>query len=242
MNALLNVVSIDSKPAKVRCGSCVRDTAGKMVSPCPKHRRKYDGNGIAALSEKQVVAFLGAAQSDVRANALFRLMFGHGLRVSEVARLRFSDINLEEGTVRICPLKKKKAVSYLEPLLPGGREALTAYLAVRPSVGTDTPLFVSRKHLATIQPMHRSYILKVYVELAKRANLPARLWHPHAIRHSTAMRMYQQMRDTNCVDMPTIQFALRHDSPASTSVYAKPDVQSVAATKTHLFGSLLVAG
>jgi integrase len=90
--------------------------------------------------------------------------------------------------------------------------------------------------------MHRSYILKVYVELAKRANLPARLWHPHAIRHSTAMRMYQQMRDTNCVDMPTIQFALRHDSPASTSVYAKPDVQSVAATKTHLFGSLLVAG
>jgi integrase len=213
-----------------------------MVSPCPKHRRKYDGNGIAALSEKQVVAFLGAAQSDVRANALFRLMFGHGLRVSEVARLRFSDINLEEGTVRICPLKKKKAVSYLEPLLPGEREALTAYLAVRPSVGTDTPLFVSRKHLATIQPMHRSYILKVYVELAKRANLPARLWHPHAIRHSTAMRMYQQMRDTNCVDMPTIQFALRHDSPASTSVYAKPDVQSVAATKTHLFGSLLVAG
>jgi integrase len=239
MSALLNVVPIDSKPAKPRCTDCIRDVEGAIVSPCAKHRRKYDGNGIAALSEEQVVAFLAAAQSDVRANALFRLMFGHGMRVSEVARLRFSDINLEEGTARICPLKKKKVVAYLEPLLPGEREALTAYLAVRPDVGTDAPLFVSRKHVASVQPMHRSYILKLYAEIAKRAGLPARLWHCHAVRHSTAMRMYEQMRATNCVDMPTIQFALRHDSPASTSVYAKPNVQSVAVTKAHLLGQML---
>src|SRR5271155_118952 len=107
MSALLNVVPIDSKTAKPRCADCLRDVEGEIVSPCAKHRRKYDGNGIAALSEEQVVAFLAAAQLDIRANALFRLMFGHGLRVSEVARLRFSDVNLEEGTVRICPLKKK---------------------------------------------------------------------------------------------------------------------------------------
>jgi integrase len=239
MSALLNVVPIDSKTAKPRCADCIRDVAGEMVSPCSKHRRKYDGNGIAALSEEQVMALLTATQSDVRANALFRLMFGHGMRVSEVARLRLSDINLEEGTVRICPLKKKKVVAYLEPLLPGEREALTAYFAVRPDVGTDAPLFVSRKHVASVQPMHRSYILKLYVEIAKRAGLPARLWHCHAVRHSTAMRMYEQMRSTNCVDMPTIQFALRHDSPSSTSVYAKPNVQSVAVTKAHLLGQML---
>lgn len=239
MSAMPNIVPIDSKPVRNRCAACIRDVEGEMVSPCSKHRRKYDGNGIAALSEEQVVAFLAAAQSDVRANALFRLMFGHGLRVSEVARLRFSDINLEEGTVRICPLKKHKAVAYLEPMLPGEREVLTAYLAVRPDVGDNAPFFVSRKHTTTVQPMHRSYILKLYVEIAKRAGLPARLWHCHAVRHSTAMRMYEQMRATNCVDMPTIQFALRHDSPASTSVYAKPNVQSVAVTKAHLLGQML---
>jgi integrase len=161
MSALLNVVPIDSKTAKPRCADCLRDVEGEIVSPCAKHRRKYDGNGIAALSEEQVVAFLAAAQLDIRANALFRLMFGHGLRVSEVARLRFSDVNLEEGTVRICPLKKKKVVVYLEPMLPGEREALTAYLAVRPNVGDSAPFFVSRKHITTVQAMHRSYILKL---------------------------------------------------------------------------------
>lgn len=89
--------------------------------------------------------------------------------------------------------------------------------------------------------MHRSYLLKLYVEIAKRAGLPARLWHPHAFRHATAMAMYRAMREAGHVDMPSIQLALRHDSVASTSVYAKPDVQSVAVTKTNLFGSLLVA-
>lgn len=241
MSALLTVVPMDSKPAKARCADCIRDTDGEMASPCKRHRRKYDGHGVAALSEEQVVAFLAAAQSDVRANAIFRLVFGHGLRISEASRLRLEDVNFKENTIRVCPLKKKKATSYLEPLLPGEKEALTAYLAVRPNVGDDAPLFVSRKHVTTVQPMHRSYLLKLYVEIAKRAGLPARLQHPHAFRHATAMAMYRAMQSSGNVDMPSIQLALRHDSVASTSVYAKPDVQSVAATKANLFGSLLVA-
>lgn len=241
MNALLNVVPINSKPAKPRCADCIRDVEGEMVSPCAKHRRKYDGNGVASMSADQLQAFLDAASADVRTNAIFRVMFGHGMRVGEIARLRLSDVNLNENTIRVTPLKKKKKKSFLEPLLPGEKEALVAYLAVRPNVGDDAPLFVSRKHVTTVQPMHRSYLLKLYVEVAKRAGLPARLWHPHCVRHSTAMAMYRAMQETGNVDMPTIQFALRHDSPASTSVYAKPDVQSVAVSKTNLFGSLLVA-
>lgn len=241
MSAALQIVAIDSKPAKSRCADCIRDVDGEMVSPCKRHRRKYDGNGIVAMSAEQLQAFLDAASADVRTNAIFRTMFCHGLRVSELCALRFEDVNFNENTIRVTPLKKKKKKSFLEPLLPGEREALVAYLAVRPNVGNDAPFFVSRKHATVVQPMHRSYLLKLYVEIAKHAGLPARLQHPHAVRHSCAMRMYQQMRDTNCVDMPTIQFALRHDSVASTSVYAKPDVQSVAATKAHLFGSLLVA-
>ena len=58
MSALLTVVPMDSKPAKARCADCIRDTDGEMASPCKRHRRKYDGHGVAALSEEQVVAFL----------------------------------------------------------------------------------------------------------------------------------------------------------------------------------------
>jgi type 1 fimbriae regulatory protein FimB len=241
MSALPNVVPIDSKAAKPRCAECIRDTDDEVASPCKTHRRKYDGHSVAALSEEQVTAFLAAAQSDVRANAMFRLMFCHGLRVSELARLRLSDVNFKEKTIRVCPLKKKKATSYLEPLLPGEAEALLAYLKIRPEAADTDPFFISRKSKTVVQPMHRSYILKLYVEIAKRAGLPARLWHPHAFRHSTAMAMYRAMLEAGHVDMPSIQLALRHDSVASTSVYVEPTVESVAISKTNLFGSLLVA-
>jgi integrase len=241
MSALLNVVPIDSKTAKPCCADCIRDVEGEMVSPCKKHRRKYDGNGVASMSAEQLQAFLDAASADVRTNAIFRVMFGHGMRVSEIARLRYTDINFTENTIRVTPLKKKKKKSFLEPLLPGEKEALVAYLQERPAVADDAPLFVSRKHVTTVQPMHRSYLLRLYVEIAKRAGLPARLWHPHCVRHSTAMAMYRAMRATGNVDMPTIQFALRHDSVASTSVYVEPTVESVAVSETNLFGSLLVA-
>ena len=245
MNAMLNanVIQIDGTPEtpKPRCTDCIRDVDGEMASPCKKHRRKYDGNGVVAMSAEQLQAFLDAASTDVRANAIFRLMFGHGMRTSEISRTLLSDINFTENTIRVTPLKKKKKKTFLEPLLPGEKEALTAYLAVRPNVGDDAPLFVSRKHVTMVQPMHRSYLLRLYVEIAKRAGLPASLWHPHCVRHSTAMAMYRAMRATGNVDMPTIQFALRHDSVASTSVYVEPTVESVAISKTNLFGSLLVA-
>ena len=156
MSALLTVVPMDSKPAKARCADCIRDTDGEMASPCKRHRRKYDGHGVAALSEEQVVAFLAAAQSDVRANAIFRLVFGHGLRISEASRLRLEDVNFKENTIRVCPLKKKKATSYLEPLLPGEKEALTAYLAVRPECGrrcASVRLTQARHHGAANAPL-----------------------------------------------------------------------------------------
>jgi len=241
MSAALQLVAIDSKTAKPRCAECVRDLDGEMVSPCAKHRRKYDGNGVASMSADQLQAFLDAASADVRTNAIFRVMFGHGMRVGEIARLRFSDVNLNENTIRVTPLKKKKKKSFLEPLLPGEAEALKAYLAVRPNVGDDAPLFVSRKHVSTVQPMHRSYLLRLHVEIAKRAGLPARLWHPHCVRHSTATAMYRAMLAAGHVDMPMIAFALRHESVASTSIYVQPTVESAALSKTNSFGSLLVA-
>jgi integrase len=241
MSALLNVVPIDSKTAKPRCAFCIRDVDGDVVSPCKTHRRKYDGNAFVAMSADQLTAFLDAAQSDVRSNALFRVMFCHGLRVQEIARLRLSDVNFQENTIRIIPLKKKRKMAYLEPLVPGEKEGLLAYLAARPDVGADAPLFISRKHVTKVQPLHRSHILKLYVKIAQRAGLPARLWHPHVMKHTLAMRMYERMVETNSVDAPTIQFALRHSSPASTSVYMKPTAQSVAISKTNLFGSLLAA-
>lgn len=239
MSALLNVVPIDSKPSKPRCADCIRDVDGEMASPCKKHRRKY--SGVASMSAEQLQAFLDAASTDVRTRAIFTLMFAHGLRTSEVARTRLSDIDFTENTIRVTPLKKKKKKSFLEPLLPGEKEALEAYLATRPDVGPDGPLFVSRKHTTIVQPMHRSYLLRLYVEVAQRAGLPARLWHPHCVRHSTAMATYRAMVATGHVDMPMIAFILRHESVASTSMYVEPTMESAALTKTRSFGALLVA-
>ena len=75
MSAALQIVATDSKPVKPHCADCVRDLEGDVVSPCKRHRRKYDGNAFVAMSSDQLAAFLDAAQSDARSNALFSVMF-----------------------------------------------------------------------------------------------------------------------------------------------------------------------
>lgn len=238
------VIHIDGavEVAKPKCAACIRALDGKITKRCPKHDRRY--NGAVSLSADQLRDFLHAAQaSSPRDYAMFLVMFLHGLRVTELTNLTLADVNFEQGEIRITPLKTGKYEPSLESFSKingfDEREALLAYLAVRPQTEAGAPLFIPNAMHTKLRPLHRTYITMLYQELAAKIGLPARAQHIHTLRHTLGKRLYDAMRTAGHVDMPTIQRALRHKNPASTAVYASPDAEQVHASKHELLSNIL---
>jgi integrase len=126
-----------------------------------------------------------ANETGPREAAIVALMTRHFIRASELAGtdaegnptgLRVSDINLKDGTVTITRLKR--SISKTEAFRPGEREALEAWLRVKPE---SKWLFPGRN---ADEPMDRKTTYNVYHRLCIKAGIPANCAAPHASRHT----------------------------------------------------------
>jgi len=146
--------------------------------------------------------------------ALLELMYGGGLRVSEVCGLDVGDLEPTEGTVRVRAGKgnKDRIVPLGQPCL----DALQAYLARRPELrhprtGRQEPhaLFLNaRGGRLTVRSVAR-LVDRSCVEAGTRARVS-----PHALRHSCATHMLD-----GGADLRAIQELLGHASLQTTQRY-----------------------
>ncbi|HWP84330.1 MAG TPA: site-specific tyrosine recombinase XerD [Terriglobia bacterium] len=154
----------------------------------------------------------------VRDRAILELLYGSGLRVSELIALRLGDVNPNEGTVRtvgkgnkqrLVPVGKM-AVAAIEKYLQESRPAL---LASRPSPW----LFVSRRATRLTRQ-------SVWLLLARYGRLAgiSRPVTPHLLRHSFATHLLARG-----ADLRSVQLMLGHADIATTQIY------------THVAGSRL---
>lgn len=135
------------------------------------------------------------------------LLYGGGLRVSELVALNHGAIDLESGVARVLGKGRK------ERLCPLGRVALAVLRKFRdefvPDATPDTPVLVnpdgSRMAVRTVQLM-----LKRYLALAE---LPLDLT-PHKLRHSYATHLLNAG-----ADLRLVQELLGHAQLATTQVY-----------------------
>lgn len=152
----------------------------------------------------------GAGPVKLRDRAMLELLYGTGLRVSELADLRMDDIDLEGGFVR-CFGKGSK-----ERMVPVGEPAIKAvrrYLnRGRPRLGGEVKsdhLFLNRFGRGlTRQSIHRA--IKAY---ARAAGLRKTI-SPHTLRHSFATHML-----AGGADLRSVQEMLGHADVATTQIY-----------------------
>ena len=171
----------------------------------------------AVLSVEEVEALMGTVSlgtwSGVRDRAILETLYGSGLRVSEAAGLKISDLFLEEGFLRIIGKGDK------ERLVPvGGQEAgaLRAYLAVRPQPDSpewDDTLFLNRFG----RPLSRVSIFKMVKQQALLAGIRKEI-SPHTFRHSFATHLIE-----NGADLRVVQEMLGHESILTTEIYTHID-------------------
>jgi len=168
-----------------------------------------------ALTESEVERLLtipddGSARVK-RDRALLELMYSSGLRISEVTGLKISDMNLNNGLVRVLGKRNK------ERLVPCGRAAIKA---IKEWLETSKHepgeyLFPGRGR----RRFSRTGIWKIVKQHASRAAITTHLT-PHTLRHSFATHLLQ-----HGADLRSIQEMLGHASIATTQIYTHVSTQ-----------------
>lgn len=163
----------------------------------------------------------------VRDRAMLEMMYGCGLRVSELVLLEARSVDLRARLVRPFGKGKKER---LVPLGDGVSETLTAYLSTaRPALLSKKPptpfLFVTKRG----GPMTKYHFLNLVKAYARDAGI-ARTITPHALRHSFATHLL-----SGGADLRAIQEMLGHVSIATTQRYTQVDVARLREVydKTH---------
>jgi len=167
----------------------------------------------------RLVTIEGDGVLDVRDRALFELAYSSGLRVSELAGLDRSALDLTTGEVRVWGKGSKERIV---PVGAPALEALRAWFARRHELPTSDgkAVFVSRsgRRLAPRAIQQRLAEWSVKRGLSRHV-------HPHMLRHSFASHVLQSSGDLRAV-----QELLGHASIASTQIYTHLDFQALAKT------------
>jgi integrase/recombinase XerC len=184
----------------------------KLSRPLPKflteNQMKLLLNGPLRLLENESIDAFTAW----RDRLVMELLYGGGLRVSELVDLNFGKIDFQSGVARVMGKGKK------ERLCPLGKVAMV----VLDKFKTEFAQKVSYEDPVVITPQQKRLSARKVQLLLKRylalADLPADIT-PHKIRHSYATHLLN-----NGADLRLVQDLLGHASLSTTQIYTHVSV------------------
>jgi integrase/recombinase XerC len=194
--------------------------APKAPKPLPKALGVDDAVQLAAFADDEPAD----SRLEARDRALIELLYGCGLRASELTSLDAQAsshaagwVDLQSAEVHVLGKGGKRRST---PLGRAAAEALRAWLVIRPQLAApDEPaLFVGARG-------HRlagSTLRAMLGARAVAAGSPAHV-HPHMLRHSFASHLLQSSGDLRAV-----QELLGHAHITTTQVYTQLDHQHLA--------------
>jgi integrase/recombinase XerD len=195
-------------------GSVQADPTERLESP-KLGRRLPD-----FLSREEVLALLDAPDPGAalhwRDRAILELLYATGMRVSELAELPLSALDLDEGFLTVFGKGGK------ERLVPVGEPALRAlvrYLRdVRPELDRGRGRGKGRVFLnARGAPLSRVAVWTLVKESARRAGITRKV-SPHTLRHTFATHLLE-----GGADLAAVQELLGHADIATTQIYTHVD-------------------
>ena len=168
-------------------------------------------------------AVSGKDPRELRDRAMLEVMYGCGLRVSELCALSTDDIIADGELLRVLGKGSKERVV---PIGKAAGRALTDYFASARDVFTKgdpsvTTVFVTRLR----KPFTRQAVFKMIKERATAVGIDPKRISPHVLRHCFASHMLQ-----HGADIRAIQELLGHADIGTTQIYTHVD--------THRFGEL----
>ena len=170
------------------------------------------------LTEDEIKRLISSVNLDSkfgqRNKTIIEVLYGTGIRVSELTDLKLSNIFFDENILKVTGKGNK------ERLVPLGKIAsieIKKYLNDRDKLKINSKfsdiLFLNRYG----RQLTRSMIFKVINDYSKNANIYKKI-SPHTLRHSYATHLLK-----NGADLRTIQLILGHESITTTEIYTHLD-------------------
>lgn len=214
-----------SKRSQARILSSMRSFYDWMIlegevslNPCDKVEAPKLGKYLpAVLSVEEVSAILESVpdkgEMSLRDRAILEVLYGCGLRVSELCSLRISNIYMEDTFLRIIGKGNKER---LVPFAPVTGEAISNWLGVRPAAAApqwDDFTFLNRFG----KPLSRISVFNLVKKYALAAGVTKEI-SPHTFRHSFATHLIE-----NGADLRVVQEMLGHENILTTEIYTHID-------------------
>lgn len=201
---------------------CVREglSQADMASsvPLPKRVERLP----EAITIEQIGVLLdqpfASTPAGLRDRAILEVLYGCGLRVSELCSLGFSNLLLDDELVRV---RGKGGKERLVPLLGSARRALDEYLAngrshlhPQANAATQDPdaIFLNARG----GRLSRRSVCKLVERYGRNVGIEG--LHPHTLRHSFATHLLE-----GGADLRVLQEMLGHSDIATTQIYTHVD-------------------
>lgn len=166
-----------------------------------------------------MIAAIDMSKSESHRNrAIIEMLYGSGLRVSELVNLQLSDIFLQEGYMRITGKGNKQR---LVPISPEATKWFDYWMQDR----NQLKIKPEHKDIAFLnrygRKLTRAMIFTIIKNLAKQVGI-CKIISPHTLRHSFATHLLQ-----NGADLRVIQQLLGHESISTTEIYTHVDIHDL---------------
>jgi type 1 fimbriae regulatory protein FimE len=159
----------------------------------PTRRKNTEYRSREYLTEDEVEKLIDAAgrvgRHRHRDATMIMLAFRHGLRVAELTRLRWDQIDLKEGLIHVN--RVKRGTPSVHPLR--GPE-LIALAGIPQSQATSSHVFNSERG----EPLTADTFRKIVGRAGRLAELPFPV-HPHMLRHACGYKFAQAGQDTRAI-------------------------------------------
>ena len=184
-------------------------------------------NVLSTEEIDRMIAQIDMSKNESHRNrAIIEMLYGSGLRVSELVNLRLSDMYLNEGYMRITGKGNKQR---LVPVSPVAIEWFSYWTQDRNNLDIKPEAidiaFLNRYG----RQLTRAMIFTIIKTLAREAGIQKTI-SPHTLRHSFATHLLQ-----NGADLRIIQQLLGHESISTTEIYTHVDIHDLreAVLKYH---------
>lgn len=176
--------------------------------------------GRKRLRRKALVRNSATADRILRDRAIFEVLYGCGLRVSELTGLNMSSIDADEQTIQVYGKRRKERIV---PYGSKAKEALEQYWPVRQKIlkgrksAQNQAVFLNQKGGRLTNRGVFDLVRKYSRLLTQNMDL-----HPHSLRHAFATHLL-----ADGADLRAIQELLGHASLSSTQRYTHATIEQL---------------
>lgn len=186
-----------------------------QVNPLSQHKSlKIPKRVEIPFSESEMQSLLSPdffedSFEGVRDKLVIEMLYATGMRRAELIHLKYKDVDLNSGTIKV--LGKRNKERYI-PLIPGLKTTIVSYMDARsrlPEIRDPEIFLLTSKGKKLYETLVYRIIQSYFTRISNKVKKS-----PHVLRHTFATHLLAKGADLN-----SVKELLGHSSLASTQVY-----------------------